>query len=497
VSFFEALTLGADLTDFCLDRNCFLVHRLPCWLTGLKNKVEFLELPTVASVYNVLRRGTFWWKDFSKAELTDDNSLVDWISREARLLLMSCTGLPLKEIMFTKTSDLLQHKTDRAAMARLKNWIVTLDGLLISILLGSQGHPELCNWIFFDKIMQTYLKSAVSDLFNMGTVKETYYERLKKARNLLKDYVLKERTLLPRRKDGNVFDGNFWFLDKIIIVLGLDVEILTPKKLLTISYLTQTRSAGLPPKPIELKAVEKWKATVGFVPVPLTTLQVHDVSRGVDLLCHLIRSSGNYEGLLNRAFSQSKISISNSASFTCTRELGGKAESCRILLSEIPIDCPFFNLDTGEILFRFGKDTPGLSPGEKLFHYSILLALESLAQVDEDLPHVGDIRFSVVLEPGKARVITVSRVEHTNVLHPLAHVLSVILSVFPSTQAGLTKSNHMWDAFKRIGRSQIPADGIYSSERPTMTYFGSEDWSEATDSLNPYFVMVLLDGLKE
>lgn len=273
--------------------------------------MEFLELPTVFSVFNVLRRGSFWWKEFSKHDETDGRygSSPFSLSREARLLLISCTGLPLKDVLFIETEKLLGMKADRAALGRLKNWLITLDGLLISILLGSQGHPELCNWIFFDKIMQTYLKTAVSDLFNMGTKVETYYERLKKARNLLKDKVLKERTLLPRRKDGNVFDGNFWYLDRIISVLGLDVEILTPKKLLTISYLTQNRSAGLPPKPIELKAVEKWKATVGSVPRPLSPLQKYDVSRGVDLLCSEIRSNGNFEGLLNTACSQSKISI--------------------------------------------------------------------------------------------------------------------------------------------------------------------------------------------
>jgi hypothetical protein len=491
VSFFEALREKAPLTDFCPDRNSFLVHRLPVWLTGLKNKREFLELPTVYHVYNVFSRGTYWWKVLSGQNLTNKQF---HITREARLILMSCTGQPLDRTLFLSTNTLLGMPTSRAALGRLRNWLITLDGLLISILLGSQGHAELCNWEFFDKVMQTYLKTAVSDLFNISDSIETYYGRLKANRNLIKDKVLKERTLLPRRIDGKIFDGNFWFFNKIIEVLKLDVDILNPSQLITISYLTQTRSCGLPPKPIEVKALKKWRTTVGKQPTSLTPLQKCDISRAVDSLCLDIKSKGNFEGLLNHACSHSKISLSNSASFTHTREQGGKIESARILLNEIPDNCPFFDLDTGEIIFRFRKEDTRLTPGEKLFHYSILLALTSLTRADNDKPHIGDIRYSTVLEPGKARVISISRVEHAAILHPLAHFFSVILATFPSSKTGLTAANHMWDTYKRIGRENIPADGIYSGTKPTMTYMGSEDWSEATDSLNPYFAMVVLDG---
>lgn len=494
VSFFEAMQKKAQLTDFCPDRNTFLVHRLPCWLTGLKNKVEFNELPTVYHVYNVFSRGAFWWKALNPGQsLTNKFNL----SREARLILMSVTGQPLSSTLFMSTETLLGQRADRAALGRLRNWLITLDGLLISILLGSQGHAELCNWGFFDRVMQTYLKTAVSDLYNISDNVETYYGRLKAARNLLKDKVLKERTLLPRRKDGKVFDGNFWFFNKIIDVLELDVVTLSPKQLVTISYLTQTRSAGLPPKPIEVKAIKKWKATVGSHPTSLSPLIRFDISRAVDSLCLDIKSKGNFEGLLNTACSHSKISLSNSASFTHTREEGGKVESARILLNEIPDDCPFFDLDDGKILFRFGKDDTRLTPGEKLFHYSILYALTTLAGVDNEKPHIGDIRYSTVLEPGKARVISISRVEHASILHPLAHFFSVLLATFPSSKTGLTAANHMWDTFKRIGRDNIPADGIFSGVKPTQTYLGSEDWSEATDSLNPFFAMVVLDGFIE
>lgn len=244
-------------------------------------------------------------------------------------------------------------------------------------------------------------------------------------------------------------------------------------------------------------AVKKWKKTVGLVPTPLTPLVRYDISRAVDSIVLDLRSQGNFEGLMNTACSHSKVSLSNSASFTCTRKDGGKVESARILLNELPIDCPFFDLETGKVLFRFGKEDKNLTPGEKLFHFSILQAVTSLSSADDGCPHIGDIRYSVVLEPGKARVISVSRIEHTLVLHPLAHFLSVLLATFDSSRTGLVAANHMWDAFKRINRNNIPADSIFSGKNATRTFMGSEDWSEATDSYNPYFAMVVLDGLQK
>lgn len=493
VSFFDALRDDIPLSDFCPDRNTFLVHRLPCWLTGLKNKREFHELPSVYHVFNVFSRGTYWWRALNGQSA--DNKPFQ-ISREARIILYSSTGQPLGNLLFMETKQLLSLKCDESALKRLRNWFITLDGLLISILLASQGHPELCSWVFFDKVMQTYLKTACTDLYKQND-QVTYYSALKDSRNLMKDKILKERTFLPRRKDGKVFSGNFWYFDKIIDCLQLDVEILTPRQLKSISYLTQTRACGLPPKPIEVRAYKKFEATTGKVPEQLSTLQKFDLSRAVDSVCLDIKSQGNFEGLLNSACSHSKISLSNSASFFCTREAGGKTESARILLNEIPVDCPFFDLETGKVLYTFSKEDTRLTPGEKLFHFSILRALESLACVDNEKPHIGDVRVSTVQEPGKARIITISTLEHSVILHPMAHFLSVLLSTFPSSRTGLVASNHMWDAYKRIGRENIPFDGIYSGSKPSSIKIGSEDWESATDNMNPYPVVIIFDGLRE
>lgn len=127
-----------------------------------------------------------------------------------------------------------------------------------------------------------------------------------------------------------------------------------------------------------------------------------------------------------------------------------------------------------------------------MLHFCILTALTDLSMHDEAKPHIGDVRLSTVLEPGKARIITVSRVEHSIVLHPLAHLLSTLIGSLPSSKTGMKASNHMWDTYVRIKKVNISEDGMYSG---VTSFLASEDWKEATDSINPYVIKLILEGL--
>jgi len=488
-SFFEAMKNNVPLTDYCPDRNTFLVGRLPVWLTGLKNKTDFKDLPNVYHVFNVLRRGTFWWRTLCGQT---DNQFK--MSLECKLILFSCTGQKVTGFPFVGVKELLGFPCSRPGLSRLRNWLITLDGLLISILLGSQGHPELCNWEFFDGIMQSYLKTAIGDLFKRGNV-ATYYSLLKESRNIMKDRILKERTLLLENPNKSYFRPEFWYFDKVVRTLNLNVPRLNPKGLETIGYLTQTRCCGLPPEPVEVKALIKFRNVVGSVPKPLSRYDRFELSRAMDQLILYWRSRGNYENFQDTASRQVKISLSNSASFNCTREQGGKIESARRLIDEMPDNCPYFDLETGQVLRTFGREDDWLTPGEKLLHLSIAKAILSLTDRDPMKQHIGDVRISVVQEPGKARVITVSTIEHSIILHPLGHFLAFFIALVPSSKTGLLASNHMWDTFKRMEKDNIPVDGIYSAYKAASTFMGSEDWEDATNAENPHPFMVIFDSL--
>jgi len=492
ISFHDAMKLEGDfrdeIGDFCSDRVSFLVGRLPVWSTNLRNKVEFVDIPTVYHLWTFFRRATYWWKRFN-----GNKKLKFELGREARLLLMSSTGRSLKDFKFTSTHELLSLKTNRAAMGRLRNWFITLDGLQMSLLLASQGHPEICNWGFVDKVTQTYLNNALGDLFKISATDETYYADLKKYRNLMKDKILKERRLLEPLGNERFFPDGFWFFDLIVNVLNLNKYLLSPAQLKTIAYLTQTRSCGLPPKPVSEKAIEKFLKTVSSMPTPLSRATAYEVSRALDSVILKMKSVKNFEGLMNRANLNTKISLSNSASFFCPREVGGKVEDARQILENLPENNPYFNLDTGKIEYYFNRDDKSLTPGEKLLHRCIFIALTDLSSATTiNLPHIGDVRISVVEEPGKARVITVSRVEHSIILHALAHFLSIFISVLPSSRTGMKASQHMWDTLKRIKKENLSRDGMYTG---TTSFFGSEDWESATDALNPFPIRILFDGL--
>lgn len=489
-SFFEAMKNDVPLTDYCPDRNTFIIGRLPVWLTGLKNKTEFKDLPTVYHVFNVLRRGSYWWKS-----ICGHTNHPFEMSLECKLILFSCTGQKVTAFPFIGIKDLLGTPCSRPALSRLKNWLITLDGLLISILLGSQGHPELCNWEFFDNIMQSYLTTAIGDLFKRGKA-PTYYSLLKEARNLMKDKILKERTLLFDTPSG-YFRPEFWYFDKVVRTLDLNVVRLNPRGLETVGYLTQTRCCGLPPEPVEVKALDKFRSVVGSIPKQLTVFDRYELSRAMDQLIQYWKSRGNYENFQDSASRQVKISLSNSASFNCTREQGGKVESARRLIDEMPENCPYFDLETGQVLRTFGREDDWLTPGEKLLHLSIAKAILSLTCHDPNTQHIGDVRISVVQEPGKARVITVSTIEHSILLHPLGHFLAFFIALVPSSKTGLLASNHMWDTFKRMGKDNIPTDGIYSAYKAASTFMGSEDWEDATNAENPHPFVVIFDSLAQ
>jgi hypothetical protein len=329
---------------------------------------------------------------------------------------------------------------------------------------------------------------------------------LKKAKGLIKDICLKER------KDPNkklVFDPNLWFYDKFCNVLKLNKTILDIQSVISISYITQTRAVGLPPEPVEHKALEKFYKTIKDKPDKLTPERIFEISWGMDQVLRKIIIKKDFINYIDYALTQSKISISDSASFFHPRTVGGKLESARHILDlfrkkNIPI--PIHDLYTGSVQYHIDADDESVSFGTKVFHISIMIAVNNFRKHLDHEPHIGDLRVSSVKEPGKVRVITVSRFEHSAILHPLAHVMAELLALLDSTRPGLKASNHMWEFFKGIKEEDIPLSGIFSEEyvdefgttrriAGSSIFIGSEDWTAATDSLNPHAVKVVLERL--
>jgi len=504
ISFFDALQEENKdkISMFCNNVDSFLVGRLPCWLTRLKNKKQFTELPTVFNVFSVFEK-TFWFKFYIK-----ENHKFE-ISRELRLLLIASTGRELSSFGKIGTRELLCLRTDPSALHRIKNFFITLDGLLISLLLSSQGDKNICNWKFFEKVMKTYIDHAVFDLFLMGD-KLTYYEKLKKSRGLMKDLLLKERSGIVKNKKM-LFDSNFWFFDYVILSRGLRRVYQTPSSVTSLSYLVQTRSAGLPPEPLRIRATKKFIETVSKVPKHLSSVQKTELIFATRSVLREIRNPEGFENLFDYALSSTKVSLTDSASFRIPRGEGGKFEEARLMLSYMKgLKIPVLDLNTGKVKYTVNGGDGSLKPGQELLMASIATAINHLSRkTTDEVDHIGDVRFASVEEPGKSRIITIPMIEHSIILHPLAHILSDLLSSIESTRSGLKKTNHLWDFYTRIKRDSLVYK-IYKSkfsegtlglipdevERASI-FLGSEDWTSATDSMNPHAVKLMLECLTD
>jgi hypothetical protein len=458
--------------------------------------MEFSKLPSVYNVYRVFLK-TYWWKKFSGSCKRGGKT---WLSERARKLLYATTGEDLREMGNLPTAELLKMETSSGGLHAVKNFLSTGDGLCLTLLFAGKGMLEVNNWKYFDKVMHSYLCSAVFDLFKEKG--STYYGRLKAVRGYIKDKSLKERAQAHFSDVG----PEFWFLKPFFDKYLEGKELLSYEGLTAVAYLTQTRACGLAPRALQHESFEKFLLTVEQQPEKPTDLDIELVTVATHEVATEILGSKNFREVLNRALLNSKVSLSNSACLTHPRringKLAGKAEAARkIMRSLLGKRLRIFNLENGSVsqviqVTESDADRAGMI----LFHYAIAEAMMYLktghhlqASPEPECYRITDCRVSTVVEQGKARMITVSSLEHSLVLHPLAHVFSTFISQIPSSHTGMKASNHMWEFYKRTS-PLIPPDGIFRHEtgNPKKMFLGNEDWSEATDRLSPYLAHLMV-----
>lgn len=499
--------MGLGYSGVCFNRNTLFQKRLPRWATGLVKRISWEEIPTIRVLFNVFRRSTWWWKGLSFSKKNKTNNKY-FISREARLMLLVSAGYMKgrnEKIMGLSTYDLMDLKCQPGGLTKIRNLILTLDGLCMQLYLAGQDKADVNTFSFFDKVMQSYLRSSVSDM--VKTSGSTYYQRLKKAKGKIKMLSLNERLSFDpdaTNEDGRLVHPEFkefWFFRNWIPnLIGRN---LSAEAVIQTSLLSQTRAVGLPPPALKTQVLEEHERCVSVKFTPLTHSQRTEVGWAVREMCVNLRTSADYGQLFNRAVFEAKISLSGSASLDFTRESGGKIEAARFILhswKERSGRFPYYDLGSGQVLYWIEKEQEHLlNPGQKLFHLCCheIKKLESNADCTTFIGNkLLDCRASVVEEQGKARVITVSNVMHAMFLHPMAHVLSVLIASVPSSASGMKASTHCWNFYKRMGRNEIPSDGIFSEhEGPKKLYFGSEDWSEATDRLNPDLARQMVESI--
>jgi len=465
VSFFELNSLKKPLESIEVCHNAPNIYDqyLPRFLTGREGKRRsFLEVKTGQELNDILFKGTYFWRSF-------------WNGRVAQQVvyeaLQTATGLPRGSTL----GALLAGPCIERGLRLLRNALTNVDGVLVPFYLSFQGDKAVNRWAFFDRMAAGLVRGFVHDTVLTDPNAVTYYERVKKTRNLIKDLGFKEAIALAR----DSIPDDLWFFREVVRAASGGMN---PAVAKVLALNTQTRSIGLPPPQMRVAAYRKFYAVASSVPEPLPQVELEEVVRGAREVCNSI--APDRESLIRvmlRAQLEEKISLSSSAELDVIQSEGGKLEAARRLIQAVlpqeVIDL-YTGAGTGVFITRADLEGGTRTPGEVVFMNSIQKFRDKV-----DLERLYLVRAIAVAAPGKYRIATASALEHAALLQPLAHVLKVCVAELESTRAGMTAGNHLWEFYSRIRGTDIQVASTEEVPISRELWFSSEDWEAASDSL--------------
>jgi hypothetical protein len=178
---------------------------------------------------------------------------------------------------------------------------------------------------------------------------------------------------------------------------------------------------------------------------------------------------------LKHAVNSFRESLSDSAKFDVTSNIGGAFEEARRILQRIKtanFAVHRVNLETGDLEPEILTEEKN-SIGDILFNYALMVL-----KTPNGIHRAKRIRPSVVDENGKFRVITVSDIMHVMALQPISHFLLTVLGSLPSSRSGVKAADHCWNFFKRLNPDNPEINNILQ-----ICNVLSTDFETATDYL--------------
>jgi hypothetical protein len=131
--------------------------------------------------------------------------------------------------------------------------------------------------------------------------------------------------------------------------------------------------------------------------------------------------------------------------------------------------------DSGEEYGSMYAFNIGPNFGQLLFDIAVMDLFE------DKIPR--DVNLSIIAEAGKARTVGSGSCMLSLAEYPLSHILSELLKLYPSTKAGMSKSNNAWNFFREYTPLREEYRVIYDLE--TATDYGP--WSVGRDILESVF----------
>jgi hypothetical protein len=240
--------------------------------------------------------------------------------------------------------------------------------------------------------------------------------------------------------------------------------------LYTSLIICQTRATSLPPFEMGRRSLSKW---IGVVTTESEELPPQ-LARHIKLALLSVHRKIDGTGLREELKTSANLEMSATAALGVTREELGKLEAVARILS-LDMEIPTRDLRSGETTGLIKHD--GQNTGTYLFWYSIWFCSTHPDKASE-------IEVFAVNEQGKSRIVSKSHVCVTILLFGLSTVAQNWVARVPSSRAGMTSANDLWQLYQRLSPDNPAADFIWSIQnedksKQIETY--SSIWAVSTD----------------
>jgi len=313
----------------------------------------------------------------------------------------------------------------------------------------------------------------------------------------------------------------------------------TPAWFYRMSTFAQTRIIGYLPKCITYFKGQAYRDKLNRLPekpnnLPMIRALVVEELTIKNVPRHLLASCNDFadyittpneveqsEKFVGEVAGDIDFTVKQSASAEQTVREGGKLEDARRainLLKDHEWKVPIRNLRTFEIIKWERCDKNDTTPDYHglLFWFSLQLMINEL--IDRNIwkdkshrhafmmgnggewsPHnLWKAIIAIIKEPGKDRYLTMSSSFYNWSLVPGGKILNAILAKLPEHTVGLKGANDGWSYSQDIGPDSDNTGFIYNgdgSTKETFQYF--QDWVEATDNINKFIGIIMLNALMD
>lgn len=400
-----------------------------------------LQVGPCVSIFT--KRVPIWWLKRSNIRFYHDK--VPFIKNlqpddRVRYLLSSIWTPRDRPLSFAFRAKLKELST-KGSINTIESWWNTVQGCCLPIMVGTNlWTDQIPNWC--NRITKWAFESCSRNY-------SLFQSHIKAERKLMRQYFMETGI--------STLEGYKSSRREVVTYVSVSQEVLrnlstVREREVMIGLLTQTRATGLADQRMINASLEKFLSVVSHPCAHITLNQ-----KVMDSM--VPRISGYIMGY-------TKLSSGPSAVFSHPRTRGGQTAA----IAELSQRYITYSYDL-HTLEKTTVERTRIDNARKVLDYCIHRAIHRRTEVLK-------VRVSTVVEPGKARVITVGTLEYVQILSVIAHIFKESANS-QRTRSGMKASRHLWNF---LWKDLDPRNSIWETISGEGTIYGlSTDLETATD----------------